>query len=379
MNRILLTVVVVVLASTPALAQRRKRVPDQVVLKSGAPIEGIITKDTWQTVVIRSTSGATRSLSPVNVERVVYGDTPPAFRGAMAAIRQEKWAEALSSLGSAEEYVASAKRDKTVLKPGKWFAGYVVYWRGYCLLKVAQTANAVRQFNRLRKEVPDSRFLVSTYELTLEALRITRDESAMLKFEKEIDKAPSKIRSGLKANVEVQRAEILYNKKKYLQAKILFLKHARSINAALATQATMGVIRCLVGLKNAGELERYCQGVLTSGRQPALMLIASNALGDAALGKKKFSDARRHFVDSVVKYNPGRTSSVLREHERAIYELAKVYETLVMEARTSDAKRALKIMASRTYRELSIEYASGRWAEMAISKAKSLEPRSRKK
>ena len=378
MNRILLTVVAVALASTPALAQKRKRTPDRVVLKSGAPIDGTVQKDTWQMVVIRSTAGGTRTLKPSDVERVVYGDQPPAFRGAMESIRLEKWAGALSSLGSAQDWVESAPKDPTVLKPGKWFAEYIIYWRGYCLLKVAQTGNAIRQFDRIRKEYPNSRFLVAAYEQTLEALRITRNEAAMAKFEKEIDKAPSTIRTMLKANVEVQRAELLYNKKKYRPAKILFEKHARSSNSALATQATMGVIRCLSGLKDAKALERYVKGVISSGQKPELMLIASNALGDVALEKKNFSEARAHFVDSVVKYNPGRKSSVLREHERAIYQLAQIYETLSLEARAPLAKKALKTMAARTYRELSIEYASGRWYERAAAKAKSLEPRGRK-
>ncbi len=360
------------LAASPA--QQSK---DRVFLKKGMPVEGTVQKDTYREVVV-SGAGGTQTLKADNVLRIEYGDAPPAFRGALVALEGDKWSDALNSLRSAEELFNS--KERTITKPrAAWFLPYLAYYRGLCLLQLGRSADAILQFDKIRKEYKESRFLPESYELTLQAYRERGDVEAMNKFEKEIDDAPSEIRNELKARAKRQRAELLYDKNKYAEARVLFEEIARSSDPEIATEGMIGVIRCLAGTKDAGALEAYCKKVLQTARQPAILLIASNALGDAAFEKKEYAGARDHFVNSVVRFNPGRTASgIEREHERALYQLARCYEAM-MKASKDDSKDDLARMCSSAYRELSIEYPSGRYREEAAAKAVRYEPKEEKK
>lgn len=360
----------VVTAALLAAAPQAKK--DRVVHKGGAA-EGTVQKDTYKEVVIAGT-GAPQSIPAENVDKVEYFDAPPAFTGALMAVAQEKWAEALSALGSAEEYVNSAAREKSVVKPRAWFAAYVTYYRGLCLFKAGQTDAALKLFEKIRKEFKESRFLVESFELTLEAYRVRGNVAAMDAFDKEIDAAPAEIRGGLKSRAERQRAELLFDKGQFKEARALFEKNAASADPAVAAECTGGVIRSLVGMKDAAAVEAYCKKVLSTTTQPALLLLASNALGQGAFDRKAWAEARTHFINSVVRYHPGRPGTgIEREHERAIYTLARCYEALSAEAKETPAKNSLQIMAARTYRELATEYRSGRFAAEAGVKANRLE------
>jgi tetratricopeptide (TPR) repeat protein len=351
---------------------------DRVTLRTGPPVEGEVQKETFKEVVIK-TGAATQTLPAMNVIKVEYWDAPPAFKGAMAAIEVEKWSEALPALASAEDHAAS--KEKGVIKPRAWFPVHLAFYRGQCQLQLGQTDKAIQNFEKLRKDAAfkDNRFLAQAYEMTLEAFREKGDTARMEETEKEIEGAPGELKQTLQTLARRQRAELLYDKNKYEDARKLFETITTSPDPAVAAAGTSGVIRCLSGSKDASGLDSYCKKVLSTATQPSLLLIASNALGDAAFEKKEFAAARDLYIQSVVRHNPGRGSGVERDHERALYRLGQCYEALLEAAKDAKVKDAVSAMASSTFRELSMEYPSGRFREEAAAKAVKYEPKEEKK
>jgi tetratricopeptide (TPR) repeat protein len=328
---------------------------DRVILHRGNPVEGTVQKDTWKEVVVQ-TAGGSQTFRPQDVRRIEYADAPLAFRGAIAQIEGEKWSEALSSLKSAEEYAN----------------------RGLCELNLGRLDQAIPEFARIRKDFRDSRFLADAYTLALQAHREKGDEKGMEAVEKEIEQAPVELRTDLVNQARRQRAELLYDKNRYDEARKLFEALKSSADPETAAEATAGVIRCLRGLKDAQGLETFCNGVLTTATQPALLLIASNALGDLRFEKKQFAQARDFYVRSVVLHYPGRGGGLEREHEHALYRLARCYEELLEAAKDPKAREFLAQQASGAFREVSIEYPSGRYREEAVAKAAKYEPKDEK-
>ena len=341
---------------------------DRVTPKTGAALEGEIQKETYKEIVLK-VGASTQTVPAANVQKVEYWDAPPAFRGAMASIEAEKWTEALSALASAEEYANS--KEKGVVKPRPWFPVHLTYYRGLCQLQVGQSDKALQAFEKLRSDpaYKENRFLAEAYEMTLEAYREKNDTAKMEETEKEIDKAPAELRQTLQIKARRQRAEALYDKNKYDEAKRLFESLATSGDAEMAAAGTTGVLRCLAGLKDASGLEAFAKKVVATASQPALLLIANNQLADLAYDKKQWDAARDLYVLSVVRYNPGRGAGVEREHERALYRLGACYEALHEAAKDAKLKEAVAAMASSTFRELTIEYPSGRFREEAAAKA----------
>jgi hypothetical protein len=178
----------------------------------------------------------------------------------------------------------------------------------------------------------------------------------------------------------LQRAESLYDKNKYDEAKKLYETLATAPDADLQAQGTAGVIRSLSGLKDQQGLESYAKKVLATASQNSLLLIANNALADQAFEKKAWPAARDLYIQSVVRYNPGRTAGgAEREHERALWRLGLCYEGLLEGIKDAAHKNAVSAMASSTYRELSTEYPSGKYREEAAAKAVKFEPKKEEK
>jgi tetratricopeptide (TPR) repeat protein len=202
----------------------------------------------------------------------------------------------------------------------------------------------------------------------------------MEEVEKKIEAAPPELKTDLQTRARRQRAELLYDKNKYDEAKKLFDQITSSPDPEVAAAGTMGVIKCLEGLKDAPGIETYCNKVLTTAVQPSLLLIASNALGNIAFEKKQLPQARDRYIQSVVKYNPGRTATgIEREHEKAIFRLGQCYEALLADAKDEKLKEALAAMASSAFREVSIEYPSGKYREQALALAQKYEKKDEKK
>jgi hypothetical protein len=354
----------------PGAAQDKK---DRVILKRGAAIEGTVQKESWKEISLSGAAGA-QAFKAEEVLRIEYHDAPAAWKGAMTSIEAENWSEALASIGRAEEEAKSTERG--AVKPRGWFPPALAYYRGLCLLRAGQSDNALA----LRTNHKDSRFLVPAYELTLLAFREKGDAAAIDAFEPEIDAAPAEVKTDLRLRAKRQRAELLIDKDQVDEAQKLFEELSRASDPETSAEGTAGVIKCLSRKKDAAALEGICRRVLSTAGQPALLLVASNALGDVLFDRKEFAKARPYYVDSVVKHNPGRTGGgAEREHERALYHLARCHEEMMNGATDAGAKGAYQRMASSAYRELSIEYPSGRYRDEAASKAEKYQAAEEKK
>ncbi len=369
MRRATLSAALLAALALAAAAQDKK---DRVYLRSGKVAEGTVTKDSWREVTLSTGGAAVQAFRGEDVLRIDYYDSPAAFRGAVASVEQEKWADALTSLSSADDYVRSASRDKNVVKPRPWFEPALAYYRGLCLIQLGRSADAIRQFDRIRKDFKESRFLADAFDLTLQAHREKGDVEAMDAFEKEIDAAPAEIKGGLKSRAERQRAQLLLGKGLFAEAKKLFEKTEMASDPDVAADSVTGIIKCLEGLKDARALEDYCRKVLTTAGQPVLLLIASNAMGDAFYEKKQFPAARDCYIASVVKYAPVLGIGA-NEHERALYRLACCYEDMMTAAQEKNLKEGLQLMTCSAFRQLSVEYPGGRHSQEAAAKAQRYE------
>lgn len=366
------------LAASPAAAQsRRAAAKDKVTTVKGSTLEGKIQKDTWQEVII-SVGSSRQTVRAEDVESLEYGDTPSAFKGAMMAIRSEKWADANNGLTSAEEVAQSKERN--VVKPGKWFPSYLAYYRGLCQMNLGKTDAALKHFQTVLKDNPDFRMIEDVYGSVLRIYREKGDEKGMQAFAAQIDKAPIRLQSGLKQRLKREQAELLFDKNKYAEAKKLFEEISRSPDPEISTGGIIGVINCYRKLKDDAGLLRYCQNMAKSSQQPAVKLIATNALGDAHFKKKELEKARDLFIESVVLHDPGRSSpAISREHERAIWRLGECYEGLLEKAKGDKAKTALLRMAASTFRELADTYPSSGRRQDAEAKAAQYQGRLLKK
>lgn len=366
-----------VLALAPAQAGAAK--VDRVVTSKGSPVEGEVQKETYKEVVVK-VGNSTQTVPASDVVRVEYWDAPGAFRGAVASAEAEKWSEAISALASAEESANS--KEKGAVKPRPWFPIHLAYYRALCTANVGQSEKALLNLEKLRKDpaFKDNRFLAEAFRLTLEIYREKNDTAKMEETEKEIDAAPGEIKTKLQLLARVARAESLYDKNKYDEAKKLFETLATAPDAELQAQGTAGVLKCLGGLKDASGLDSYAKKVLATSQQNGLLLLANNALADQAFEKKAWPAARDLYIQSVVRYNPGRTAGGLeREHEKALWKLGQCYEALLEAAKDPALKNAVSAMASSTFRELSSEYPSGKYREEAAAKAVKYEPKREEK
>ena len=381
-NSVALSLALLLAIPAAADAQGRKSTKkdrkDRVTTTRGSVVEGKIQKETWQEVVVQDGSRR-QTVRAEEVLKVEFWDAPPAFRGAFAAIDQEKWSEANSALRSAEEYANSKERG--IIKPRNWFPTYVSFYRGMCQMNLGQANTALKHFEKVRTEKKDFRLIGKVYELTLQIFREKKDAKGMSAFEAKIKDAPTRLQPQLKARATRQRAELLYDQNKYAEAKRLFESIASNSARDVAIQGTSGVIRCLTGLKDSAGINAYCEKVRRTAREPALLLIATNAMGNARFKQKKFMEARDLYIESVVLHNPGRRTGTgaERDHERAIWRLGECYEALIKAAKNDKLKKAYMRMASSTFREMASEYPSSRRREDALSKAVKYEVREPKK
>jgi tetratricopeptide (TPR) repeat protein len=369
------SVLLAILAVLPSQAAK----VDRVVTSKGAPVEGEVQKESYKEVVVKVGS-STQTVPAADVVRVEYWDAPGAFRGAVASAEAEKWSEAISALASAEDSANS--KEKGAVKPRPWFPVHLAYYRALCLANVGQSDKALGNLEKLRKDpaFKENRFLAEAFRLTLEIYREKNDTAKMEETEKEIDAAPGEIRAKLQMLARLQRAESLYDKNNYAEAKKLYETLATAPDADLQAQGTAGVIRSLSGLKDAQGLESYAKKVLATSTQNSMLLIANNALADQAFEKKDWKAARDLYIQSVVRYNPGRTTGgAEREHEKALWRLGACYEALLEGAKDAALKNAISGMASSTFRELSTEYPSGKYREEAAAKAVKYEPKKEEK
>ena len=360
------------LLTSPAWAQKKQ---DKVTRKDGKEYLGRIAEDSFKQVRIGSTT-----IKAAEIENVEYYDAPPSFKGALDAIQEEKWADALSGLKSAHKRVVVEKRPRQKWKCRSWFLPYYHFYTGLCERNLGRFDAALKTFEKVRaKNSEPSRFWGDSFELSLECLREKGDMAGMDKLIKSIATAPGSLKSNLKLRGQKQQAELYIDKDNFQKALSLFKKIQSTSDTTIRGEAQAGVIRCLVKLKRTSELEQYSRQIISQTNSSiGLKLMASNALGYSKKKSKDYRAATRHFVESVVLYAPSRTSGYRQEHEDALYQLGSCYSELAEEASETKTKKYYLGAAAKSYRELATTYPSGRKRDEASTLADRLEAKSSK-
>ncbi|MBI2932475.1 MAG: hypothetical protein HYY16_12555 [Planctomycetes bacterium] len=373
-RKIVSTAVLFLTLIAAAVAQSKGKV-DRITLRNGKVAEGTIVKETYVKIEIQMGGTAPTGYAPADVAQVgliakiEYADMPAALANALKEIESAEWQEALAKINSAEDSVVTLKREKKPVPRAFWFEPWINFYRGVCLKELARPDDAVKSFKKLIEKQKDARLVPAAYEQILECYRLKDDAEGATAFIAEIEKAPAELKVQLKKRAQKQQAEIHLQKNEADKALPLFQELARDTDPQLRADGIVGVIRCKTLSKNPDDLIRYCEQVLSTSSDPALLLVASNALGDSHFERKQFTEAKNHYVNSVVRFHPGRGSPLTSEHERALWQLAQCYQQLASAAQDKSAKDAYERMAGRTYRELSLEYRSGRYADEAASRA----------
>lgn len=344
-------------AASPAWAQSK----DKVIKRDQSFVEGAITKDDYKGVVIGSTT-----IPADQILRVEYKDQPPSWPSAMSAIEEGKWDDAVGALKSAWQRVKEGEIDdktkkKVTWQVRPWFDQYYLYFLGYVERQLGRFDEALTRFSTYREAKEPGRFWVESFELSMECLREKGDIDGMTKLVASIDTAPTELKPVLQKRAKKQQAELLFEQKKYEDAKKLFETLKGDSDTIVRAESNAGIIKCLEEMKSLDELKRFCESVLKDDLQIAgVKLIASNAIGRQLANAKDHKNALRYFVDSTVRYNPGRGSGFERDHEQALFDLALCYRQLGNAATEKTAKRYYFNAAASAFRETALEYPSGR-------------------
>ncbi|MBI4563672.1 MAG: hypothetical protein HY716_03135 [Planctomycetes bacterium] len=367
------TILTAAMSGAPASTSQERKL-DRVTPRKGPPAEGTIVRDTWKEVVLRLSSGSETTFRVEDVLSVEYADAPDAMKAGLADFEAGNWEEALTKITSAEEAVQGKGLDSATAKKitvRSWFGPWVTFHRGYCLKELHRIEDALRELLRyvdgaLKEPNRDSRFLARACEAVMECYRGKADEPGMAAFLERVKAAPREVQGKIQQIASVQQGEMLLSSGKVAEAQAIFQRLAESPDVDIRTSGTLGVIRCHQKSDQPDALVRYCENVIktTPLDQPGLLLLASLALGEAYGNRKEYRKAVGALVDAIVKYHPGRGTELVREHERALYTLAKTYEAWSAES-TGDLKTTARIWAARTWRELSMEYPNGRYRDEA--------------
>ncbi|MBI2898924.1 MAG: hypothetical protein HYY17_01955 [Planctomycetes bacterium] len=362
-----------VLSASPAWAQK-----DKVTRRDQSVVDGSVSQDSFKGVKVGNTE-----IPPDQVLRIDYKDAPPSFTSALDAIAEGKWEDAISGLKSAWQKVkegeVDAKTNKRVPWPCRpWFDQYYLFHLGYCERQLAKFDEALTHLTACR-EMKDghpkepSRFWADAFELSLECLRERgkpEDLDEMTKLIATIDAAPKDLQDGLRKRARKQQAELLFDKKEYARARELFEGLQRESDPDLKAGGTAGVIKCLEELKNVEELKRFCARVLADEGVPVgVRLIASNAVARVLRDAKDLRGAIRQYVDSVVRFNPGRGSGFERDHEEALYFLGLCYRQMAADSKEATAKKYYYGAAASAFREVALVYPSGRRRDESLKLA----------
>ena len=375
------TLLMLAIAASGAAAQSRKKTDklDRIIRKTGAPIEGVVRKETFKAVTVDKKNAGRIMVNSDEILRIEYYDMPPSFRGVYASISGMNWPDAISALAAAEEYVKELLRDKDSrrkkLAPRKfWFEPALRYYRGLCFKGNGDLRKALLEFNVLIQKFPKSRFIKEAYEMKVEC-HITLDDGNADGVLQEMQTRGRELGQDLILRGKLLQARRLLASNKIAQARRSFEDLSRSPAAHISEAATLGVIRCLVEEEDERELQDYCEGVMTRSRWPGPRLAAANAIADIHFRKEEFREAVSYYVKSVVLFGPGRGSDMAPEHGRALFRLAAAYEKLAEGADGNRQKLGFARMSLSAYRELSVEYPSGRHRNETAAGAKRVKDR----
>ncbi|MBM4049470.1 MAG: tetratricopeptide repeat protein [Planctomycetes bacterium] len=340
-------------AGSPALAQEPPAQPaapsatDTVTLKSNRVITGRVAADTYEKVDVEVT-GADGQKSVVSspaaeVREVRYGDQPSAYAQAMFDQKQGKheavvagldkllkdpksprWMPQYALLNMATSYVAWAERDK------------------------AQYAQAQAAFERLVKEVPNSRFTVEArLGLSQCCMALGQHDKAAAAL---ADLVAGKFGEGPALQGELLAGKSLEAQEKVADAEKKYAAVAARGEKGFPELATAGLLNragCLTKMQKYADAQGILVKLAKEAQTEDLKALAYNNLGECLLAQKELREAQLAFLRVVVLY-----FKVKDEHGRALYWSGQCFE-----------KRGDPSRANELYDELRSKYPNSAWAK----------------
>ncbi|MBI2899181.1 MAG: hypothetical protein HYY17_03290 [Planctomycetes bacterium] len=232
-----------------------------------------------------------------------------------------------------------------------------------CILREGQAKRAAAYIADLRRELPDTFYLVESYVLQYEACRMEGNtagqESTLAELGREAD---SRAMPDWKKAAELLYADLHEAQGKWNQALAVYAKYVN--DPTQAKGARLGELRCLSALAKWDDLKRKAEAILSDakGKKPydeQLLIGAYNARGDCALARGQTKDALLDYLRGVLVLNSSGEAS--REHEAAIAKAAIACARLAGELRDPDEKGKYKNRARELQADLKRYYPGSPW------------------
>ena len=170
--------VTVLVAARPARGQDEDIFEDEIVRLTAAPVIGVkITKDNWQVVYGEMEEGGI-TVPANDVMETVYADAPVELLRGFQRVSRGYLTKAIEE--SFEPVLKKLDRYRKV-EGQPWPKQYSFYYLGVCHLKRGKPGDAGkarRYFERLTKEVPNSRFIFQSYMGVGDSLQVEKKYAA---------------------------------------------------------------------------------------------------------------------------------------------------------------------------------------------------------
>ena len=290
---------------------------DVVVLKGGrSKPEGTITEDSIKGVTLRvGRGGAKASYGRDQVERVVYEKTPHEYNFGFNSMRGGNYEVAISHLEGALE-----KDHAPLLKQ------YILFYMGRCLIQTKEFDAAVSKLEELKKMGDATRFKVEARQLLIDLYLQLNDLRKVKKLLGELGTGTSRSE---KVQIMTIKAKVEEKQNRFSAALRMYRS---AIDMAgpdpdLSTQAELGSLRCLVGLKKYDDAVRAIDRIVRAGRGDDVNAEAYLLKGDALKARAKSPDDWEAALLAYLRV-PALYAGDEKTEARALLEAARCYRQI---------------------------------------------------
>ena len=254
---------------------------DEVKLRSGQTYKGMIVSDTFKGMKMRLIPQGTVEVSLQEIAGVIYADTPLEYRSAKAFIENRNYVAAL------QRYLMPALEKCR----NKLLRQYILYDIAFCYEQMGQTNDAIKAYQQLLEEVPETRFLPKAAERVVLVHISRREYDQALALIKKLKKL------GPKWELKARLLEglVFVAKKRFTAADKLFRvihEECGGEEDAAAAEALVGRAIAHIGMKRYEQAANYARKAVREAKgEERVAGEAYVALGDAYFGMARGAGA----------------------------------------------------------------------------------------
>lgn len=329
---------------------------------------GDILSETLEEVEIKTKEAGTKKIKQIYIIQIIYAKQPP----------QMSDMERLFNQG--ENAKAAELCRKMIADPNTRaiFKQHLMYKIGLCLQRANQLDEAMKEYDNLIKEIPNTVHLVNAF--------LNKSRCALVKGDSKlageiIDQAKDAIKKAggdekYIFELDLFKGKMLLDDKKPMEARSPFnrvVQGAMTKFQHLADRANAGLGQCDVLEGKFDEAERGFNAVIDKSKDNIALLGAYNGRGDCLQAKAKKDKAqsrdlykkalRDNYLRAKVMHAPVEGESTA-EYEKSIYCSAYCYE--ILSQYPPDDKKAIYTQhAQAIYAELIKNYPNSPWKKEA--------------